>query len=95
MLITVGEREKRKNIPSDYVWVHPSMQLAAADSSKGSEAVATSTGLQTEKVPTKGSIFSRLGNPVGGAGKEAHSSSLKLQPESMPKYFPRTRQVSK
>ena len=82
-----GEGEKRRNIPSDYVWVHPSMQLAAMDDGGRGEKTASGAGLQTEKSPMKGGIFSRL-------GKEKQESSLKVQPEVKQKYSPR-RQVSR
>ena len=80
-------------MPSDYVWVHPSMQLAAADDGAKQETT-NSAGLQTGKSTVKGSIFSRLGDPVaGGSVKEQQTSSLKLQQETKRKYSPR--QVSK
>ena len=69
------------------------MQLAARDGGRGE--TGDDAGLQTEKSPAKkGSIFSRLGNPVGGAGMEKQDSSLKVQPEAKQKYSPR-RQVSR
>ena len=62
------------------------MQLAAREDG------VREVGLQTEKSPMKkGSIFSRLGNPVGGAEMEKQDS-LKVQPEAKQKYSPR-RQV--
>ena len=65
------------------------MELAARE-----DGIREVGGLQTEKSPVKkGSIFNRLGNPVGGAGIEKQDS-LKVQPEAKQKYSPR-RQVSK
>ena len=69
------------------------MRLAAVDDS-GRRETGNVAELQTEKSVVKGSIFSRLGDPVGGAGREKHSPSLQVQPDVKQKYSPR-RQVSK
>ena len=83
-----GEGEKK--LPRDYVWVHPSMQLASLEDG-GRGATRNSAGLQTEKSPLKGSIFSRLGDPVKGARKDKQDSSLNVQPEVKQKFSPRRR----
>ena len=89
-LCSVGEGEKRKNIPSKYVWVHPSMRLAAMDDG-AKEKAASKSGLPIEKPPpsSKGSIFSRLGNQMEDASKGKQGLSLNAQPEAKQKYSPR------
>jgi len=63
--------------------------LAAADDVKGKTS-STGQGLQTGKSTIKGSIFSRLGDPVtGDSAKEKQATSLKLQQEAKQKYSPR------
>lgn len=89
---TVGEGEKGRSIQSDKVWVNPSIQLAAMD--KGvKELTADGAAPQAENSSTKASVFSRLGNSMGGAGKEKQGSPFKSQPEVNQGYSPR--QVSK
>ena len=83
----VGEGDKKRGKPSDYIWVNPSIRLAAMDDGTKGEAATSDRGLQTEQPPSlKSSIFNRLGSPVG---KEQQGSSLKLPPEAKQKYSPR------
>ena len=88
-LCSIGEGGKRKNIPSDYVWVHPSIQLAAMED-KAKEKAASKLGLPIEKPPlsSKGSIFSRLGDQIEDASKGKQGLSLKVQSEAKQKYSP-------